>query len=57
MRIKLIPLFTLLLLGFTIKQYQLALKYKKQVELLQKQEFLIKNQRDNSKCSELFIGL
>lgn len=43
MRIKPIPLFTLLLLGFTIKQYQLALKHKKQVELLQKQEFLIKN--------------
>jgi len=41
MRIKLIKLFTLILLGFTIKRYQLAIKSKKQLKLQQQQHELV----------------
>jgi len=44
MRIKSIKLVTLILLSFTIKCYQLALKSKKQLELQQQQrEFVLTN--------------
>ena len=47
MRIKPFTLLKiLLLLGFINKQYQLALKYKDQLELRQRQKFVLKN-RDN----------
>ena len=47
MRIKPFTLLKiLLLLGFINKQYQLALKYKDQLELQQRQKFILKN-RDN----------
>ena len=54
MRIKPITLLKiLLLLGFINKQYQLALKYKAQLDPGQRQKLVLKNQDSyNNKCNQ-----
>ena len=53
MRIKPFTLLKiLLLLGFINKQYQLALKYKDQLELRQRQKFVLRNRDNyNNRCN------